>query len=220
MAQALSKFTVDVLDNNRKKVDSFDLGPFLYKKLEDHGEVYYALKTYEAQTKPKPGYTKGRSEVSGSMKKMYKQKGTGNARHSTNKAPQFVGGGIAHGPKGLKRAVKVNKKVWRKAMQLLLLGHVNQSKVLLFNEVLFKERKTKEAVKRFPETKAEKTIFIDQQNENLAYSVRNLEKAIYKDACFVSIADLAFNDRLVITKPALEVLLKRIQRSVVRGNRA
>jgi large subunit ribosomal protein L4 len=206
-----SSYSVDVVDKHRKRVSEFDLAPFLFPKLDDHGEVYYSLKAFEAQTKIKPGYTKGRSEVSGSMKKMYKQKGTGQARHSTDKAPQFVGGGIAHGPKGITGEIKVNKQVWRKAMQLLLVQHLKNEKLVVFEELNFDKPKTKEAIKLIPEVNEEKVMFVGLQNWPLAYSVRNLKRASYKDASFVSIFDLAHTQRVVTTRQALETLLKRIQ---------
>lgn len=213
----MDKVSIDILDRSRKKVGQFDISDYLFPKLEDHGDIYFALKTYQAQSQKKTGYTKGRSEVIGSNIKMYAQKGTGRARHSTHKAPQFVGGGIAFGPKGLQREVKLNRKMWRRAMQLLLLEKIKKSQVLVFDDLTFSERKTKEAVKLFPEVKDQKVMFVDDKNTNLNYSVRNLCCGEYRETGFFTVADLMYSQVLVFSKNSFEKFIQRLSADVSRG---
>lgn len=213
----MDKVSVDILDLGRKKVGQFDISSYLFPKLEDHGDIYFALKAYQAQSQKKTGYTKGRSEVAGSNIKMYAQKGTGRARHSTDKAPQFVGGGVAFGPKGLQRKVKLNRKMWRRAMQLLLLEKIKNSQVWVFDDLTLSNKKTKEAVKLFPEVKDQKVLFVDERNANLDCSVRNLCWGRYRDIGFFTVADLMHSRFLVFSKNSFEKLMQRLSHDVSRG---
>lgn len=213
------KVSVSIVDMARKKVGEVELSPFLFSELEDHGEVDLVLRTLEAQAKKKCGYTKGRSEISGSNVKMYRQKGTGRARHSTSKAPQFVGGGICHGPKGMNRHVKTNRRVWRKAMQLLLMKRIKAGKVFVFDNIVLDERKTKKALALFPEIGKEKVVFVDQNNVNLRLSVRNVVQASVKDPVSVTVEDLVQRECLFFSREGFDVFLRRIQKTVSRGTR-
>jgi large subunit ribosomal protein L4 len=208
--------SVDILDLHRKKVGKVDISAHLFDKLEDKGDIYFALKAFENNSKRKVGYTKGRSEIKGSMKKMYKQKGTGQARHSTSKAPQFVGGGIAFGPKGIQRSVKVNRKVWRRAIQVALVEKIKKSNVLVFDDLTLKGKKTKEATKLFPEVVVKRVLFVDEHNQNLDFSVRNLARGFYKDTSYFTIADMLHNEMLVFSKKSFDAFLANISKTVTR----
>ncbi len=212
-----ANISVPVLSlQDRKKVEEVALDAYLFDTLVDHGEVYLAVRALESQSKSKPGYTKSRGQITGSNKKMYRQKGTGRARHSTSKAPQFVGGGRAHGPKGLKSQLKVNKKVWRKAMQLLLSNKIADQKILVFDALGMEQRSTKQALGLFPELN-KKVTFVGFGDLNLAYSVRNLPKANYCDVDFANVLHLAHSEHMVFSKTSFLRFMERLQKTVSRG---
>ncbi len=94
--------------------------------------------------------TKGRSEVEGSTRKIYRQKGTGRARHGDIKAPIFVGGGIAHGPLNIRKVLKINKKMRRKALFVALSEKLKNKQIILFADKLIEPiNKTKTALDLF-----------------------------------------------------------------------
>ena len=94
-------------------------------------------------------YAKTRSDVKGSGKKIYRQKGTGNARHSDKYAPQFRKGGAAHGPKGTKSLMNVPKKVRRLALRHALSAVSSEGRLVIFDTLDFQEVKTKKALEVF-----------------------------------------------------------------------
>lgn len=216
----MEKISIDILNTGRKKVGSIDITPHLFPKLQDRGDIYYAMKAYEAQSKQKCGYTKGRSEVKATGAKMYKQKGTGQARHHAYSAPQFVGGGIVFGPKGVKGVTKVNRKVWRRAMQLLLVEKIKNAKVLVFDDLTLKEKKTKEALRLFPEARDSRVVFVDDNNDSLGCSVRNIANSRFSTSGFFTVEDLYHSDAVVFSKNSFEKTLNRISNQVSRRGSA
>jgi large subunit ribosomal protein L4 len=103
-----------------------------------------AIRVYEVNMHPELARAKTRAEVTISTRKIYKQKGTGGARHGAKSAPIFVGGGVAHGPKGVKRTLSLPKAMKRKALNIALSYKLNQKELVVadgFNKVT----KTKEA---------------------------------------------------------------------------
>ncbi len=123
-----------------------------------------ALRVYEDRQHPGLSKVKTRSEVSLSTRKVWRQKGTGRARHGARSAPIFVGGGIAHGPKGVKRKLSLPKKMRQKALAVALTHKASEGKVILVDN--FSDlKKTKEAVQ-------------------LLTSIREKEKEIGKNSRF------------------------------------
>jgi len=102
-----------------------------------------ALRVYESNLHSKPAKRRTRSEVELTKRKVYRQKGTGNARHGAKSAPIFVGGGLAHGPKGIKRFLKLPKAIRRQALFSALNAKLEDKK-LVFAENLTGIKKTKE----------------------------------------------------------------------------
>lgn len=103
-----------------------------------------ALRVYEAGRHPGLSKTKSRGEVTASKRKIYRQKGTGRARHGAKSAPIFVGGGVTHGPRGVKRKLDLPKKVRRKALKIALTLKSKDGQLLVIDG-LSKLKKTKEA---------------------------------------------------------------------------
>ena len=101
-----------VINIEGKNVNDIDVSDKIFSLKPDHGMIQSLIDWQLNHFKPRTAKTKQRSEIKGSTAKIYAQKGTGGARHSSRKAPIFVGGGVAHGPKGaVYKIKKINKKV-------------------------------------------------------------------------------------------------------------
>lgn len=134
---------VDLYNFDGKKKEVISL-PLEYDVKPNDNALSHAIRVYEDRSHVGLAKAKTRSEVAISTKKIYKQKGTGGARHGAKSAPIFVGGGAAHGPTGIKRVLHVLKLQGRKALLYSLKYKLNESKVI-FVDNIEKIKKTKDA---------------------------------------------------------------------------
>ncbi len=152
--------------------------------------------------------TKRRGEVRGSTAKIYRQKGTGRARHGARTAPIFVGGGISMGPKPRKYTKQMPKKMRRKAIRVALSALLNDEQLIFVDKLEFEQPRTREmkdALKAI--TGGESALVVlAQKDEAVARSVRNLPKAHSILASYLNIRDLLKYDKVVIPLDALEVI--------------
>ncbi len=146
---------------------------------------------------------KGRSEIVGTTHKIYRQKGTGNARHGSRKAPIFSGGGVVHGPSPRNHAFKLPKKVKRGALRSVLSQKVGEGKLKVVQAFELSEPKTKLALAHLARLGAERALVVDVDNETLKLSVRNLPTSKFLRSVGINVRDLVHYDTLVITETAL-----------------
>ena len=161
---------IDVYDMKGKKVSDVELSEKVFGIKPNEAIVHSVLVNYLANQRQGTQSTKTRAEVSGGGKKPWRQKGTGRARQGSIRAPQWIKGGIALGPKPRSYSYSVNKKERRLAIRSIL-----SSKVL--DKLELKEIKTKTMVKLFADLKVEgKTLIIlPEKNDNVYMSARNIE---------------------------------------------
>ena len=165
--------------------------------------------------KPRTAKTKQRNEIAGSTAKIYAQKGTGGARHSSRKAPIFVGGGVAHGPKGaVYKSKKVNKKV-RKLALLHLLSQKNKVKALYVVEDFKNEiKKTKIFSKFLEKNKLGNSLIISDKSskEKIYKSSRNIPnlKIITEDGA--NVYDLLKYKNVIFTSSSIKTLQDRLSK--------
>ncbi len=166
-----------------------------------------------ANYKGRKAKTKQKNEITGSTSKIYAQKGTGNARHASKKAPIFVGGGVAHGPKGESnyKKRKLNKSE-KKLSIASLITKKNKSKELIVlddfeNEIL----KTKEMNKILIKFEAKNSIIIadKKSRDNIFKSVKNIPNVKITDINHFSAYDLAKYKKLIFTETSIKELEKR-----------
>jgi len=155
--------------------------------------------------------TKTRTEVTGSTRKIYKQKGTGRARHGSIKAPVFVGGGVAHGPKPKDYHLKLNKKQRVKALVYALNLKANEKNIFVLNNDLLKiEPKTKAFLTLLKQMKIdqEKVLLVleKMENNNLTQAVRNLNKIDLIDVQSLNPYQLLRHNKILLMEKALAVL--------------
>lgn len=148
--------------------------------------------------------TKGRSEVAGSTIKLFKQKGTGRARQGSAKAPHLYGGGIAFGPKPRSYKQKVNKKMQKAALIHAVSSKVQNNNLIVVDDLNFEEIKTKNIVNLLKSFNIDSCLFVDNSNEKLNLSSRNIYKVKALKPEQLNSYDVIRYEKMIITKAALD----------------
>ena len=166
-----------------------------------------------ANYKGRHAKTKQQNEVSGPTSKIYAQKGTGNARHASKKAPIFVGGGIAHGPKGelSYKKRKLNKSEKKQSIASLISDKIKNNNLLIFSDFSSKIKKTKEMnliLKKFQISNS--IIILDKTSkDNVEKSTRNIPNIKVTDINHFSAFDIVKFEKVVFTETSVKELEKR-----------
>ena len=166
-----------------------------------------------ANYKGRHAKTKQQNEVSGPTSKIYAQKGTGNARHASRKAPIFVGGGIAHGPKGelSYKKRKLNKTEKRQSIASLISEKIKNNDLLIFSDFVSEIKKTKEMsliLKKYEISNS--LIILDKPSkEKIEKSIRNIPKIKVTDVNHFSAFDIVKFKKVVFTETSVKELEKR-----------
>ena len=168
---------IDVYDINGKKVKELELNEAVFGIEPNEAVVHSVLVNFLANQRQGTQNTKTRSEVSGGGKKPWRQKGTGRARQGSIRAPQWIKGGIALGPKPRSYRYTVNKKERRLAIKSLLSSKVLENELTVVDKLELSEIKTKTMVKALADLKVEgKTLIVlPENNKNVLMSARNIE---------------------------------------------
>jgi large subunit ribosomal protein L4 len=152
--------------------------------------------------------TKQRGEVSGTTKKMFRQKGTGSARAGNKKSPQRRGGGVAFGPVVRSHAHELTKKFRVKGLKIALSSKLADKKIVILNEATAKNIKTKEMAIAMDKMGLKSALFIcgEELNTNFAKSVKNIPLIDVLPAQGANVYDILRRDTLVLTEEAVKVL--------------
>ncbi len=191
---------VDVYDMQGKKVSSVELNENVFGIEPNESVVHSVLVNYLANQRQGTQSTKTRAEVSGGGKKPWRQKGTGRARQGSIRAPQWIKGGIALGPKPRSYSYKVNKKEKQLAIKSLLSSKVLEKELTVVDKLELPETKTKEMVKTLSNLKVEgKTLIVlADKNENVYLSSRNIEGVKAITLNMINVYDLLHYNKLVL----------------------
>lgn len=171
--------------------------------------VYLDVKQYLANQRQGTHKAKERSEVSGSTKKLGRQKGGGGARHGDINSPVMVGGGRVFGPRPRNYSFKLNKKVKALARRSALTFKAQGGQIVVVEDFNFEAPKTKEFVNFAKNIKVygEKTVLVlPSQNKNLYLSARNIEKTFVITAAELNTYRILDNKKLVVTESSVAVL--------------
>ena len=201
---------VDVFNLKREKVGELDLADEVFatevKEHLFHDVVTAQLASRRAGTKA----AKERSGVAGSSKKIYKQKGTGRARHGSIRAPIFVGGGRAHPPKVQDFSYRPPRRVRVGALRSALSMILKEGRLTVVENMDLGEIKTKKLAGVLTTLNSGKKILVvDEQNQNLKLSIRNMPDNLYLPPEGVNVYDLLRHDHLVVSKAAAKALEAR-----------
>ena len=201
--------TIDI-NGNKNSIDILDklIDGKVNKKLVD-----IVLYKTNANYKGRKAKTKQKNEIIGSTSKIYAQKGTGGARHASRKAPIFVGGGVAHGPKGESRYKKrkLNKNEKKLSISSLLTEKNKLKNLIIFNDFKTEIKKTKEMDKFLKKFEATNSLLIlDTDSKKKIYrSAKNIPNIKITDVNHFSAYDIAKFKKIIFTESSIKELEKK-----------
>ena len=195
---------VDLYNMDGKVIGDIELSENIFGTEVNEDVLYLAVESYLANQRQGTQSTKTRSEVRGGGIKPWKQKGTGRARQGSIRAPQWIKGGIALGPKPRTYTIKLTKKVKRLALKSALSSKVNDNNMIVVDEINFSEIKTKNMVNVLNNLKLETNalIVLGDKNENVVRSARNIPNVKTAYVNTINVYDILKYNKFIMTKEA------------------
>jgi len=202
-----------LLNIDGSKSDSIEVSEKIFKLKVNYKLIKFVIDWQLNHAKPRTAKTKQRNEIRGSTKKIVAQKGSGGARHASKKAPLFVGGGVAHGPKGsVYKVKKINKKVRKIALAQSLSKKSYDKNLHILADVTKEIKKTKEFNKFLNKNKLSNVLIISDKDslKNIDKSARNIKnvKLIKEDGA--NIYDLFKYKNILMTSSSVKKIQDRI----------
>ncbi len=196
---------IAVVDMQGKSVGDMTLNDEIFAIEVNEPAMHLVVRSILANKRQGTQSALTRSMVRGGGRKIYRQKGTGNARHHGNRAPQFRHGGVVFAPQPRDYVVKVTKKVRRLAMKSALTVKFNEGNVIVVDQFKFDEAKTKVAVKMLKDLGAEKKVLlvVEDGNHNAIRASKNLK--LVKDAYVntINVYDILNAEKIIVAKAAM-----------------
>jgi len=214
--------TIDIHNLSGEKVGTFDLADEVFGAV--HEELLWeAVKHYRAGQRAGTHKTKARWEVSGSGKKLWKQKGTGRARIGSIRSPLWRHGGTVHGPQPRSYDYTFPRKKLLGALRSALAAKFADGKLIVVNTLDLKEAKTKEFRKALDALKVDSTVLVveaaNHANRNLELSARNIDGLELVPGNQVHPYHLLRHDRVIFSQPAIEKLQLSLKSSISKRQR-
>lgn len=202
---------IDVINLDGKKVGEMSLADEVFgTKVKEH-LLWEVVKAQRAAKRAGTHSTKTREHVRGGGRKPYKQKGTGNARQGSTRAPQFVGGGVVFGPHPRDYSYTVPKKVRRAALASALSLRAQEKKLVIVDSFTFDAPKTKRLAGVLKALGTASALLVDgKDNVNLSKSGRNLQSARFLPPEGLNVYDILNYPSLIIAKDAIKAIEARI----------
>ena len=204
---------LDVIKLDSGKAGSVDLNDAIFGIEEIRADILQrAVKWQLSRRQAGTHKTKERSEIKRTKKKMYRQKGTGGARHGARSAPIFVGGGVAHGPRVRSHATELPKKVRALALKHALSSKAGAKQIIVLDEARLDAPKTKDLTAMLAKLGLDNALVIDGEtlDENFARAARNIPLIDVLPAQGLNVYDVLRRDTLVLTKAAIEKINERL----------
>lgn len=203
---------VKVYNQNGKEVEEMQLPAEIFGLKLNKDLVHQAVVAQMANSRKVIAHTKTRAEVRGGGKKPWRQKGTGRARHGSIRSPIWRGGGVTFGPtKERNFSQKINKKMKRKALLMVLSGKAKDSELIVLDDLKLEAPKTKMMARVFDNlVKAKKDIkkgaliALDKKDDNVVKAVKNISKMDTIGIGSLNVVDLLSKKYLVVTKEGVE----------------
>ena len=204
-----------LLNIDGSKSESIEVSDKIVKLKVNHKLIKFVIDWQLNHAKPRVAKTKQRNQIRGSTVKIVAQKGSGGARHASRKAPIFVGGGVAHGPKGstnykIRKLNKIEKKL---SIASLITEKNKNNNLIVFNDFDNKISKTKEVNKILIKFDAKNSLLIvdKKSKENIEKATRNIPNVKITDIGHFSAFDLAKYKKVIFTESSIKELEKRYQ---------
>ena len=200
--------TFDIKDTKGKKVGTADVADAVFAIEPNTHVVHQVVRSQMAARRSGTHDTRTRGEVRGGGAKPWRQKGTGRARQGSIRSPQWVGGGVSHGPQPRSHAVRVNKKMKQGALRSALTDALQSGKLAVVKDLTFEEPKTREAaaVLEALGLKGKVLLVLDEPREVVEKSFRNLPTVRVAYAKGLGTYEVLAADRVLFTGAALAVL--------------
>jgi large subunit ribosomal protein L4 len=202
-----------LLNIDGSKTDTIEISDKLVKLKVNHKLIKFVIDWQLNHSKPRTAKTKQRNEIKGSTKKIVAQKGSGGARHASKKAPLFVGGGVAHGPKGANYKIKkINKKVRKLALAQTLSKKNYDKNLYILADVKKEIKKTKDFNKFLEKNNLINALIISDSDslKNINKSARNIKNLkLIKDEG-ANIYDLFKYKNILITSTSAKKIQERV----------
>jgi large subunit ribosomal protein L4 len=199
--------SLNVYDQGGQNVGQVEVGSDIFETVVNQDVLHQVVVMQLANKRVGTASTKSRGEVRGSGKKLFRQKGTGMARVGGRRSPIRIGGGVAFGPRPRDFGYKVPKKVRLQAIKFALADKFQNDNVMVVDSFHFDRPNTKQMVsmlKNFNISNKEKTLIVlDETNDNVFYSARNLARLNVCVWNSLNTYDILWHDKLVVTQNAL-----------------
>ena len=205
------KIEVNSLDN--KKIKDIDLDKQIFG-LELKEEIIYRMVRYQLAKRRSGNHkTKGISEISGTTKKPFKQKGTGSARQGSKRSPQMRGGAVIFGPQVRSHAHKLPKKIKQLALKMAISKKIKDGKFKIINELKMSKPKTNLFRSKLASLKLESALFIDGKDidNNFLLASKNVPKIDILPVEGINVYDILKRDHLVLSENAVNSIKERFK---------
>jgi len=206
---------LQVINIDGQKTENIELSDKIFSIKQNKILIQSVLYWQMNHFKPRTAKTKQRNEVRGSTAKIYAQKGTGGARHSSRKAPLFVGGGVAHGPKGaVYKIKKINKKIRRLGLLQLLSQKNKVNSLFIVEDFKKKITKTKEFNNFLKQNKLRNSLIISDKisKSNIIKSARNIPNLKIIEQEGTNVYDLLKYKNVIFTTTSIKSLQARLSK--------
>jgi large subunit ribosomal protein L4 len=203
----------DVQTLQAEKAGTVDLADHIFG-LEPRADILHRMVQWQlAKRQAGTHKSKGRSEINRTKKKVYKQKGTGNARHGSRRPGIFIGGGKAFGPVVRSHSIDLPKRVRALALRHALSSKAKASEIIVIDKTELKDAKTKGLREQFSKLGLENALVIDgaEVNRNFALAARGLINIDVLPVQGINVYDILRRRKLVLTKAAVEALEARFK---------
>ena len=186
-------------------IGEIELSDAIFASSINEAAMHLVVRSYLAAQRQGTQSAKTRTEVRGGGRKIYRQKGTGNARHHGNRAPQFTHGGVVFAPKPRDYYIAVPKKVRRLAFKSALTSKLNAGEIVVVDALNLAEGKTKLMAKVLKNLNAEKKalVVLPEREENVVRATANLAQAATTYVNTLNVYDILNANKLILTKAAL-----------------
>lgn len=203
---------LDVMKLDSGKAGSIELADEVFG-LEPRKDILHRMVTYQLAKRQSGNHkTKTRGEVNATSKKFGRQKGGGTARHGNKAAPQFVGGGVAHGPRVRSHELGLPKKVRRLALRHALSAKRAANELIIIDDAKLGEAKTKTLVATFARLGLANALIVDAEvDRNFGAAARNIPNIDVLPVVGANVYDILRRTKLVLTKAAVEGLEARLK---------
>lgn len=223
-ATTQNALTADVLDVTGKVVESMTLPESVFGAKVNKSLIAQAVRVFLANQRAGSASTLTRGEVTGSTRKIYRQKGTGRARHGGVRAPIFVHGGVAHGPKPQDHSLKMPQKMKRAALlsTLALKAQNNQIKVITGLESIAPKTKSMVALLKSVKPATEKgriLVVMDAKHDSIVRATRNIEGVTYEISNQLHTYEVMHSATILFMKSAIETMAQTVQNKKQAGGK-